>query len=137
MIQKLGFTIQSVTEEHGDNTRWRWYFVDLEGRFTVVAKNLLNLRTLVSGLDPRVPGYERRMMHLQLAKDQLQISADRFREKYELSARQKADLKRAILFLSALKRIHLLLGETSQAEVVTRKIEVWTGILRGDDKNSN
>ncbi|MEE8440872.1 MAG: hypothetical protein V3S41_04055, partial [Spirochaetia bacterium] len=56
VAQKLGFTIQSVEEDFGDNSKWKWSFVELEGRCTTVTKNLMNLKTLIAGLDPRVPG---------------------------------------------------------------------------------
>lgn len=125
LVQKTGFTIQSVEEQHPDDSRWRWYFVDLESRFTVVARNLLNLRTLVAGLDPRVEGYESRMAHLAITKEQLSRSATRLREKYEKSNRQILDLKRAVLLLSALRRIHILLGESDDADSVKRRIDLW------------
>ncbi|MFW5783364.1 MAG: hypothetical protein ACOCY8_02490, partial [Spirochaetota bacterium] len=58
LIRKLGFTIQSVAEDFGENSKWRWSFVELEGRLATVAKNVVNLRTIISELDPRVDGYE-------------------------------------------------------------------------------
>lgn len=134
LAQKLGFTIQSVEEDFGDNSKWRWSFVELEGRYTTVTKNLMNLKTVIAGLDPRVPGYESRLEHLRFVKELLQRSADRYREKYELSTSRIDDFKQAISFLSALKRIHTLLGEAAQGDVIKRKIDVWKTKMEDDEK---
>jgi hypothetical protein len=130
----MGFTIQSVEEAFGSQTKWKWSFVELEGRYTTVTKNLMNLKTIVAGLDPRVPGYEERLEHIRFVKDLLQRSADRYREKYELKTFRIDDFKQAISFLSALKRIHTLLGEAPQSDVVKRKIEVWKAKMEDDEK---
>jgi hypothetical protein len=134
LVQKMGFTIQSVEEAFGSQTKWKWSFVELEGRYTTVTKNLMNLKTIVAGLDPRVPGYEERLEHIRFVKDLLQRSADRYREKYELKTFRIDDFKQAISFLSALKRIHTLLGEAPQSDVVKRKIEVWKAKMEDDEK---
>lgn len=134
LVQKLGFTIQSVEDDLGDNNKWRWAFVELEGRYATVTKNLMNLKTMIAGLDPRVPGYEARVEHLQFVKDLLQRSADRYREKYELSTFRSDDFKQAIAFLSALKRIHTLLGETPQSDAAKRKMDVWRTKMEDDEK---
>ena len=52
-MRKMGFTIDSLEDGYGDNSKWKWSFVDLEGRFAATAKNLLNLRTFIAGMDPR------------------------------------------------------------------------------------
>ena len=134
LVQKMGFTIQSVEEDFGDNNKWKWSFVELEGRCTTVTKNLMNLKTTIAGLDPRIPGYEARIEHLQFVKDLLQRSADRYREKYELNTFRMDDFKQAISFLSALKRIHTLLGEAAQGDVIKRKIDVWKTKMDDDEK---
>jgi hypothetical protein len=134
LVQKLGFTIQSVEEDFGDNNKWKWSFVELEGRSTTVTKNLMNLKTMIAGLDPRVQGYESRIEHLQFVKDLLQRSADRYREKYELNTFRIDDFKKAISFLEALKRIHTLLGEGPQVDSVKRKIDVWKNKMEDDEK---
>ncbi len=136
LIRKIGFTIQSVEDGFGDNSKWRWSFVELEGRFATVTKNLLNLKTLVAGLDPRVDGYESRLGHLELTKRLLQQSADRYREKYELSTVRIDDFKIAISYLAALRRLHILLGETQQGEVVKKKIDVWKQKMETDERRS-
>jgi galactokinase len=133
-LRKLGFAIESVAEGFGAYSKWKWSFVELEGRYAVVAKNLLNLKTFLAQLDPRVPGYSERLAHIKLAKRLLQQSADRYREKYELSTLRLDDIKQAVLFLSALKRLHALLGEAEEAEVVKKKMEIWKVKMEDDQR---
>lgn len=136
LVKKLGFTIQSVIEGFGDNTKWRWSFVELEGRFTTITKNLINMKTLYSGLDPRSADYETRTAHLGLTKQLLQKSADDYRRKYELSTNRIDDFKLAISYLSALRRINILLGETDEGENLKKKIEIWSSKMESDLKRS-
>ena len=137
LVRKLGFTIEAVEAAFGDNSKWRWSFVELEGRFAAVTKNLINMRTLKAGLDPRVDGFEERMGHLKLAKDLLRKSADRYREKYELSTTRIDDFKLAIGYLAALRRIHAMLGESGDAESVKKKAEVWRQKMESDEKRAD
>jgi len=133
-LRKLGFAIDSVAEGFGTNTKWKWSFVELEGRYAVVTKNLLNLKTFIAQQDPRIEGYPQRQAHMNLAKRLLQQSADRYREKYELSTQRLDDIKQAILFLSALRRLHVLLGEVEEAEVIKRKIDIWKAKMEDDQR---
>jgi hypothetical protein len=133
-LRKLGFAIDSVVEGFGTNSKWKWSFVELEGRYAVVAKNLLNLKTFLVQFDPRVEGYSERLAHVNLAKRLLQQSADRYREKYELSTLRLDDIKQSILFLSALRRLHVLLAEAEEAEVVKKKIEIWKAKMEDDQR---
>jgi hypothetical protein len=133
-LHKLGFAIDSVAEGYGANTKWKWSFVELEGRYAVVAKNLLNLKTFLAQQDPRIEGYAERQAHMALARRLLQQSADRYREKYELSTQRLDDIKQAILFLSALRRLHLLLGEVEETEVIKRKVDIWKSKMEDDQR---
>ena len=119
---------------YGANTKWKWSFVELEGRYAVVAKNLLNLKTFLSQQDPRLEGYAERQAHMALARRLLQQSADRYREKYELSTQRLDDIKQATLFLSALRRLAALLGEVEEAEVIKRKIDIWKAKMEDDQR---
>ena len=136
LIRKIGFTIQSVADDFGSNTKWRWSFVELEGRLATVARNVVHLRDVVSRLDPRVAGYPERIAHLRLIKELLQRSADRYLERYTLATSRIDDIKRAIEFLRALKRLHSILGETSQAELVKRKADVWKSRMDDEEKRA-
>jgi hypothetical protein len=136
LMQKLGFTIQSVEEDYGENNKWRWSFVELEGRYAVVAKNIVDLKGLIAGLDPRADGYEQRHAHIRLVKELLHTAADRYRERYELATSRIDDFKRAVDFLQALKRIHTIMGETQQADATKRKADVWKAKMEDDQKRA-
>jgi hypothetical protein len=132
LARKLGFAIDSTEEAFGDNTKWRWGFVELEARFATVAKNLINFKTLMGKLDPRHESYGPVSAHLALCKRLLQQAADRYREKYELSTLRFEDMKAAIEYLSALRRVHVMLSESDEADVVKKKVDVWKNKMEQD-----
>ena len=137
LMKKLGFTINTVKDGFGANSKWKWSFVELEARFATVAKNILNMKTLISGMDPRVPGYESRLSHLGMVKESLVEAADRYREKYELSTMRLDDFKLALSYLGAARRLFALLGEKDNVEMTKKKIEVWSQKMEADDKKVN
>jgi hypothetical protein len=108
--------------------------VELEGRFAAVAKNILDLKNAVANTDPRSSNYEPTVYHLRMIKKLLMQAADRYREKYELSTNRIDDFKQGINFLSALRRIHALMGDREEAETVKKKLEIWSAKLETDIK---
>ena len=134
IVKKLGLVLQLLINAYGDNTKWRWSFVELEGRFATVAKNVMNLKTAVVNTDPSSPDYEPTMYHLRMIKKLLLQAADRYREKYELSTNRVDDFKMGIHFLNALKRVHSLLGERESAETLKKKSDIWSAKLEMDMK---
>jgi hypothetical protein len=134
LIRKMGLTIQLLENAYGDNSKWRWSFVELEGRFAVVAKNSMNLRKAVANTDPRSPDYEPTVYHLRLIKKLMTQAADRYRERYELSTGNIEDFKRGIRFLSALRRLYMALGDREEAETAKKKLDIWTAKLEADAK---
>ena len=135
IARKLGYTIAAVEDAYGKDSKWHWSFVELEGRLAAVVKNLMNLRTVVAGLDPRAEGYRERLAHLDLAKQLLQRAADRYREKYELSTQRADDFRQAIAYLNALRRIHIILGEADDSERVKKQAAVWKTRMEADEHN--
>jgi len=132
LARKLGLAIELLENAYGDNTKWKWSFVELEGRYATVTKNLMNLRNAVANTDPRSPDYEPTVYHLRLIKKLLTQSADRYREKYELSTNRIDDFKQGITFLAALRRVHVLVGDREEAEIVKKKLDIWTIKLESD-----
>ena len=134
IIRKIGLALQLLEDAYGDNTKWKWAFVELEGRFAAVAKNIIDLKEAVVNTDPRSPDYEPTVYHLRLMKKLLLQAADRYREKYELSTNRMDDFKMGIHFLNALRRIHALLGERENAETIKKKVDIWSSKLEMDLK---
>ena len=133
-VRKLGFAIDSLEEAYGINSKWRWSFVELDGRYAAVAKNLIEMKSFVKKMDPRVDGYECRMEHLQLAKKLLGNAADRYREKYELSSLRIDDMNLAVSYLSAHRRLATMTGDSTEAEVIKKKMEIWTAKMEADTR---
>ena len=134
IIRKTGLALNLLEDAYGDNTKWKWAFVELEGRYAAVAKNIIDLKAAVVNTDPRSPDYEPTVYHLRLIKKLLHQAADRYREKYELSTNRIDDFKMAINFLNSLKRIHILLGEREFVEPLKKKADIWNAKLEVDMK---
>ncbi|MCL2319012.1 MAG: hypothetical protein FWC45_02925 [Treponema sp.] len=134
LIRKMGLALQLLENAYGDNTKWKWAFVELEGRFAAVAKNIIDLKMAVVNTDPRSPDYEPTIYHLRLIKKLLHQAADRYREKYELSTNRIDDFKMGIHFLNALRRIHILFGERADADTLKKKADIWNTKLEMDLK---
>jgi hypothetical protein len=134
LVRKLGLTIQLLKDAYGDRSKWRWSFVELEGRFAAVAKNILDLKKAGANTDPRSPEYEPTVYLVRLIKKLLTQAADRYRERYELSTRNPEDLRTGILFLSALRRMQSLLGNRQEVELTKKRMDVWEAKLVADPK---
>jgi hypothetical protein len=134
LVRKMGFTIDLLEQAYGDNSKWRWTFVEIEGRYAAVAKNILDLRNAITNKNPESPYYESTVYHLRLIKKLLAQAASRYRDKYELSTGRIPDFRVGINFLGALRRIHVLLAESEDAEEVKKKLNIWTSKLEADTK---
>jgi hypothetical protein len=134
LIRRLGLAIQLLENAYGDNTKWRWAFVELEGRYAAAAKNIIDLKKAVANTDPRSPSYEPTVRHLKMIKKLFMQSADRYREKYELSTNRIDDFKMGMTFLSGLRRLHIIMGDKDEAETVKKKLDIWASKLEVDLK---
>ncbi|MDR1986756.1 MAG: hypothetical protein LBP88_07285 [Treponema sp.] len=132
VIQKLGLTIQLLENAYGDNSKWKWSFVDMKGRFATVTKNVFDVRNMVANIDPRSPHYEVTFYHLQMIKQLLLQAGERYRERYELSTGSIEDFRMGLNHLNALRRIHILLGESPESEMLKKKIDSWSAKLEAD-----
>ncbi|MCL2190596.1 MAG: hypothetical protein FWB79_01235 [Treponema sp.] len=132
LVRKMGLSIDLVANAYADNSKWKWTFVELKGRFATVAKNLIDLDKVVANTDPRSPHYEPTLYHLRLVKKLLALVAERFREKYELSTKSVEDFQRSLTFLSALRRLNILTGARDEAETIKKKMDIWNSKLTAD-----
>jgi len=132
LVRKIGIAIQLLKNAYGDNSKWRWAFVELEGRHATVTKNIIDLRNIFVNIDPRSPHYEPTFLHLKMIKKLLSQAADRYREKYELSTNRIDDFKMGISYLSALKRLGILTGDQIEAATSKKKLDTWTAKLNSD-----
>jgi hypothetical protein len=134
LIRKMGIAIDLLEQAYGDNSKWRWTFVEIEGRFAAVAKNIIDLKNVYINASPGSQYYDSSVYHLRLIKKLIAQAADRYREKYELSTSQTLDFKTGINFLAALRRIHIILAENEESEAVKKKLAIWSQKLETDLK---
>jgi len=134
LICKMGFAIDMLEQAYGDNSKWRWTFVDIEGRFAVTAKNILDLKKVYENMAPGAEYYDSTVYHIRLVKKLMSQAADRYREKYELSTGQVLDFKTGINFLGALRRLHIVLSENEESNEVKKKHAIWAAKLETDQK---
>ena len=132
LARKMGLAIQLLENAYGDNSKWKWSFVEIEGRFAAVTKNLINLRNVMLDSEPGAEFYESTVFHLRLVRKLLMQAADRYREMYELSTKRIDDFKKGILFLSSLKRLNILTGADYDAASVKKKLDIWNNKLNID-----
>jgi hypothetical protein len=134
LVRKTCLALRLLEDAYGDNTKWKWSFVELEGRYAAVAKNLLDLKKAAANWDPHSPDYRPLTYHFRLSKRLLMQAADRYREKYELVTHNLDDFKAGILFLSALQRFLAQTGERDELNEVRKKYNIWIAKLEADAK---
>jgi hypothetical protein len=136
MLRKLGFAVQSLEDAFGENSKYSASFIEIWGKVAVVGKNMINLKTAIPDMDFNSPVRPVVMSHVALVKQLFQESADRYRQQYELYTHKVQDFRAAVLYLQALRRIHIALSEREEAETLKRKAEIWTTKLEADLKKA-
>ena len=125
-----------LIDAYGDNTKWRWSFVELQGRYATVAKNMMDMRyASKTYFDPRSSDFDTTIFYLRLIKKLLNESATNYRDRYELSTKRIDDIRLAINYLLALRRINIMLNEKDEAEELKKKIIVWKNKMESDQKS--
>ncbi len=136
LVRKLGLIIRMVIEAFGDNSKWKWSFVELEGRFAVVTKNMFDFKNYIKVyFDPGSPDYENTVLYVRLIKMLLDKSANAYRDKYELSSRRIDDMQNAINMVLAQRQVCLSLSEADDAEELKRKAASWKERMKADRKS--
>ncbi|MBQ0002054.1 MAG: hypothetical protein KBT21_00810 [Treponema sp.] len=136
LMQKLGLAIQMVIDGFGDNSKWKWSFVELTGRYAVVAKNLLDMKSAVKDyFDPNSPNYDSTVLYVRLVRKLIDESATAYRDRYELSTRRIDDINAGINFLLASRRIAVALGSSDEAEEIKKKAITWKKLMESDQKS--
>ena len=136
LMKKLGLAISMLKEAFGENSKWKISFVELEGRYATVAKNLLDMRDSVKDyFNPSSENYETVALYIRLIEKLLNDSASAYRNKYETSSRRIDDMRNGIKYLLALRKFYIAIGKTDVADEVKRKALVWKDKMDSDHKN--
>ena len=136
MMKKLGFAIDRIKYVYGEQSKWKWSFVELEGRFIVVVKNMIDFPLLIKNLDPSIPGYAKRMDIINILLDGIKTCSEQYRNKYELTNRSIEDMNKALEYVSYESRIAMLLGENDKAENLKKQHQIWHKKLQEDIKEA-
>ena len=84
--------------------------------------------------DPRSVNYEMTVMYIRMLDRMLNESATAYRDKYELSTRRVDDMRNAIKYLLALRKLYIAIGNAEPAEEVKKKAVVWKDKMDNDAK---
>lgn len=134
MTNKVNDVFHSLKNSMGEDSKWKWLFVELQAKVAIMNRNLINFSDIQKYRDPRTEFFHDRREHLALAKESLEESAKLYRTKYELSSKSREDLKKSIEILEALRKIHMILGESSESDKLKTTIDAARFTLEAGDK---
>ncbi len=134
LVQKALYLIDKIEKGYGENSKWIMTFVDIRGRASVVAKNLLDYIALRSKNDPREEGFNERRKLREIVEQRLIQSAKEFRERYEISGHNKEDMKKALDFLRALARMYIAENKRTELDKIKRTIVIWSEKFKKDQE---
>ena len=133
-INDMVFTLKNTM---GEASKWKWLFVELQAKVAVIIRNLVNFSDILKYRDPREEFFRIRIEHMRLAKDSLEEAAKQYRTKYELSSKSREDLKKSIELLEALRKVHIVMGESSDADKLKNTIDAARLTLEAGDKKQD
>lgn len=128
-IKKLGYCIDLIKENYGENTKWKWSFVEVDARYSIVSKNTFDLKRYQALDDPRETGYNERKQYMSIMQKLLFDASHGYRDKFEFSTKDVEDLKKATDLHKALLRINQIIGDDIKIEKCKKQIDFWTNII--------
>ncbi len=135
LFKKFEYCIALVELAEGENSKWKWTFVELYGKLAVLAKNMINFKEFVNKMfDPTYEYYKEVNEIIAFEKKILESAAQKYRTKYELSTRDITDMNKGIDLLNLLVRINIILNEQDMAQDNKKTIEKWKEKLELDIK---
>jgi hypothetical protein len=133
-IQRLHRILNTLKIKFGHDSKWKWSFVEWQARASVITKNITSFSEVAKYRDPRIEFFHERRELMQLSKESLTEAARQFRTKYEMAGKARDDLKKSIDYLAALRKIHVLFGEDTEATKLKNIIDAANMALEADDK---
>ncbi len=134
MIQSVQNIVDVLIKRMGEGSKWKWSFVDIQGRIAIISKNIINFSDIQKFRDPRSDYFRERQDLLKFCKNGLNEAAKQFRHRYEISTKVPADILKSIELLSALRKIDVLLGDTTEATKLKNTIDALRARLEVDEK---
>lgn len=133
-ICSFGYIIDYFKYCYGENSKWLQNFIEIEARFAVIIKNMIDFKTYIKELSPEIEGYKYRIKTMDLVKRLLLSAAEQYRTKYELQDKRLDDMKMALNIIASLRRIHIYLSEIEEAEEKKKMYDLWKKKLDSDIK---
>ena len=133
-ICSFGYVIDFFKYCYGENSKWLQNFYEIEWRFALISKNIIDFKNYIKELSPDVEGYIYRVKLMKLSKSLLSAAAEQHRTKYELKERRLDDMKIALNLMAALRRINVYLNETEEAESQKKIYDLWKKKMDDDIK---
>ena len=135
LVNKMHDVLNDLKRKIGENSKWKWSFVEMQARVAVITKNITSFSDIAKYRDPRNEYYNERAELMVLCKQSIEEAAKQYRTKYELSGKSRDDLKKCIDLLSSLRKIHVLFDETDEAEKLRNVIDASKVVLQQGDKS--
>ncbi len=133
-VQRMHRLLGELKHNFGQDSKWKWSFVEWQARAAIITKNITSFSEVAKFRDPRSDFFYVRRDLMQLCKDSLTEAAKQFRTKYEMAGKARDDLKSSISYLAALRKIHVLFGEDTEATKLKNIIDAAKMALEADDK---
>ncbi len=134
LMRRVNDVFVNIRSQLGESSKWKWSFVELQSRTAVITKNITNFSDIAKLRDPRTDFYYERKEIMQMCKDGLSEAAKQYRTKYELTGKARDDMKQTIELLSALRKIHVLFGESEEANKLKTTIDANKQALQAEDE---
>ncbi len=135
LVRKLGLCIRLLVDAFGDNSKWKWSFVEIQGRFATVMKNMLDWKQAVKVyFSSDSPDYSTTVFYIRMVRKNLDLSAKEYRDRYELATHRIDDMRAALNYIGAGRRIAMIIEEKEDAEEMKKKYQVWKEKLENDQK---
>lgn len=136
LIRKFLLVLNLLKHAFGENSKWKWSFVELEGRVCTIAKNLIDMKKASKDFfEPSSDGYEVTVSYIRLVDKLLEVAAKQYRDKYELSSRRIDDMASAIKYLRARHKLCIAINDKENAEEVKKRADVWKEKMDADNKS--
>jgi len=133
LFKKIELALKLLQEYLEDDPKFKYKILEMFSKFAVVVKNSINFKEFTS-MKPMDPNYRYYNDLIRYAKDLLKVSADEYRQKYEVSGHEVSDMRRAQEYLRSLMRINNILGYYDESKEIKKTIEKWSSKMEEDLK---
>ena len=136
-IDRIHNAYHNLKAKFGEGSKWKWSFVELFSRISIITKNITSFADIQKFRDPRSDFFYERRDLMNLCKDSLTEAAKQYRTKYEMAGKAREDLKRSIELLGVLRKIHVIFGEDGEATKLKNTIDAAKATLEATDKSKD